>query len=55
MAQPPHVTTDPDQSSAAMELRGMFPGITKSNQARECVRIIAGWEAPPTRKNAARK
>ena len=30
--------------SAAIELRRLFPGITDTAQARECARIIAGWE-----------
>jgi hypothetical protein len=33
--------------SAMVKLRRMFPGITDSNQARQCVRIIAGWKALP--------
>ena len=30
--------------SAAIELRRLFPGITDTAQARECVRTIAGWK-----------
>jgi hypothetical protein len=30
--------------SAAVELRRRFPGITDTAQARECARVIAGWE-----------
>jgi hypothetical protein len=30
--------------SATIELRRMFPGIRDVQQARECVRIIAGWK-----------
>jgi hypothetical protein len=33
--------------AAAVAVRRMFSGITDSNQARECVRIIAGWKALP--------
>jgi hypothetical protein len=33
--------------SAAVELRRLFPGITSTTQARECVRVIAGWEPLP--------
>jgi hypothetical protein len=29
--------------SAVIELRRLFPGVTDSRQARECVRVIAGW------------
>jgi hypothetical protein len=29
--------------SAAIELRRLFPGVTDNRQARECVRMIAGW------------
>jgi hypothetical protein len=32
--------------SAAIELRRIFPGITDNGHARECVRIIAGWQPP---------
>ena len=33
--------------SAAVELRRLYPGIGSLAQARESVRTIAGWEAPP--------
>jgi hypothetical protein len=33
--------------SAAVELRRLFPGITSTNQARECARTIAGWKPLP--------
>ena len=33
--------------SAAIELRRLFPGITDNVQARECVRVIAGWQPLP--------
>ena len=33
--------------SAVVELRRLFPGVTDNRQARECVRMIAGWK-PPT-------
>jgi hypothetical protein len=33
--------------SATVELRRMFPGIRDVQQARECVRIIAGWKPLP--------
>jgi RecB family exonuclease len=36
--------------SAAIELRRRFPGIADNARARECVRIIAGWQPPPQRK-----
>jgi hypothetical protein len=29
--------------SAVIELRRLFPGVTDNRQARECVRMIAGW------------
>ena len=29
--------------SAVIELRRLFPGVTDDRQARECVRMIAGW------------
>ena len=35
--------------SAAVELRRLFPGITDNVQARECARVIAGWEPLPPR------
>jgi hypothetical protein len=30
--------------AAAIELRRRFPGITDTEQARECARTIAGWQ-----------
>jgi hypothetical protein len=30
--------------SAVAELRRLFPGVTDNAQARECVRMIAGWK-----------
>lgn len=35
--------------SAAVELRQLFPGITNTALARECVRTIAGWQPLPKR------
>jgi hypothetical protein len=35
--------------AAAIELRRRFPGVTDDAQARECVRIIAGWKPLPLR------
>ena len=33
--------------AAAVELRRLFPGITDTNEARECARTIAGWKPLP--------
>lgn len=33
--------------AAAIELRRHFPGITDNENARRCVRTIAGWTALP--------
>jgi hypothetical protein len=41
--------------SAALELRRMFPGIRHTAQARECVRIIAGWQPLPERQRRLRR
>jgi hypothetical protein len=45
--------------SAAIELRRLFPGITDNVQARECVRVIAGWQPlaprPPGRLRQRRR
>ena len=42
--------------SAAIELRRLFPGITDNVQARECVRIIAGWKPlRPVRADCLRR
>ncbi len=38
--------------AAAVELRRLFPGITDNRQARECVRVIAGWKPLPLRPMA---
>ena len=35
--------------SAAIELRRLFPGVTDNVQARECARVIAGWQPLPPR------
>jgi hypothetical protein len=35
--------------SAAVELRQLFPGITDTALARECVRTIASWRPLPAR------
>jgi hypothetical protein len=32
--------------AAAIEVRRRFPGITDNAKARECARIIAGWNPP---------
>ena len=47
--------------AAAVELRGLFPGITDTARARECARTIAGWKPrslpprPPTRVRRRRE
>jgi len=41
--------------SAAVELRRLFPGITDTEQARECVRMIAGWRALAKGRQQSRK
>ena len=33
--------------AAAVELRRLFPGVTDTAQARECVRTIAAWKPLP--------
>jgi hypothetical protein len=33
--------------SAAVELRRLFPGIEDMAKARECARVIAGWQPRP--------
>ncbi len=43
--------------SAVAELRRLFPGVTDNRQARECVRMIAGWKPlrlprPPRRSRS---
>jgi hypothetical protein len=40
--------------SAAVELRRLFPDITDVEQARECVRTIAGWRPLPKRLRPVR-
>jgi hypothetical protein len=35
--------------AAAVELRRLFPGITSTERARECARMIAGWRPLPKR------
>jgi hypothetical protein len=40
--------------AAAMELRRLFPGITDAEQARECVRTIAGGRPLPRRLHPTR-
>jgi hypothetical protein len=40
--------------AAAVELRRLFPGIWNAEQARECVRIIAGWRPLPRRPRPLR-
>jgi len=37
------------ERSAAIELRQLFPGITDTALARECVRTIVGWRPLPKR------
>ena len=41
--------------SAAVELRRLFPGVFDNAQARECVRIIAGWKPLPLRPLRGKK
>ena len=40
--------------AAAAELRRLFPGITSTEKARECVRTIAGLRPLPKRPRPAR-
>jgi hypothetical protein len=40
--------------SAAVELRRLFPGIRDPEQARVCVRTIAGWRPLPKRLRPVR-
>jgi hypothetical protein len=40
--------------AAAVELRRLFPGVTDNAQARECARIIAGWEPLPVKPRLVR-
>jgi len=42
--------------SAAVELRRRFPGVSRTAQAKECARVIAGWKPllnRPTRRRKA--
>jgi hypothetical protein len=41
--------------SAAVELRRLFPGVTDTAQARECVRTIAAWKPLPARLHLVRR
>jgi hypothetical protein len=44
--------------SAAVELRQLFPGIDNMSRARECTKIIVGWQAivmPPSKVARLRK
>ncbi len=38
-----------DELSAVVELRRLFPGISDNRQARQCVRVIAGWRSLPVK------
>ena len=40
--------------SAAIELRRLFPLVRDNAHARQCARIIAGWEPLPKRTPSAR-
>jgi hypothetical protein len=40
--------------SAAIELRQLFPGITDTALARECVRTIVSWQPLPRRLRPSR-
>ena len=39
--------TEKGELSAIVELRRRFPGVPPGTNARECVRMIAGWTPPP--------
>jgi len=41
------VFTEEGELSAIVELRRRFPGVAPGANARECVRMIAGWAPPP--------
>jgi hypothetical protein len=41
--------------SAAVELRRLFPGVTDTAQARECVRTIAVWKPLPAKLHLVRR
>jgi hypothetical protein len=58
VARPPELrrsTFDRGGLSAAVELRRLFPGVTDNTQARECVRIIAGWKPLPVKPRLVRQ
>ena len=38
---------DEGELSAIIEIRRRYPGVGDRDQARECVRTIAGWEPLP--------
>jgi hypothetical protein len=40
------VFTEEGELSAIVELRRRFPGVAPGPNARECVRMIAGWTPP---------
>ena len=37
--------------SAVVELRRLFPGVGNIALARDCVRVIAGWQPLPVRQS----
>jgi hypothetical protein len=39
------------RATAVVELRRLFPGVTDNRQARECVRMIAGWKPRELQRN----
>ena len=41
------VFTEEGELSAIVELRRRFPGVAPGANARDCVRMIAGWTPPP--------
>jgi hypothetical protein len=41
--------------SAAVEVRRLFPSITDNAEARECARIIAGWNPLPVKPRMVRR
>ena len=40
--------------AAAVEVRRLFPGVTEMTEARECARIIAGWQPLPVKPRLVR-
>jgi hypothetical protein len=42
------------ESSATVELRRLFPGVTDTVQARECARTIAAWKPLPVKSRPVR-